>query len=1227
MIKLIILFLLGSVSVYATTYNIVVTNDDHVDILYHIIKGIDYFFGIDNTIHEGADRYLSIINFVLVVGTVWALVQLSMAAMSGNGAMGFKHYFMYLFLIFTVGVIIYGPKSAVLVQTRAGTNYQAAHNVPMIFAFTLSMFTELRLELSDLTEEAFNVPDPTDNFLSGGSGGLGYFGGQINLSSSVTSATFASDTNRTLKAKYTAYTRDCVILPSLSGIGGQTKMNSTMNSTDVKGNIAPNSTTYGSELVSFDGQTGTCDDFWLGTGTSFGTGFTGLLANINSFENDVNQSRKLSAVGSSLAYFGAIMDNDNAIAGASEVKAAVTQAVLSNEFRSTFAKMGVAGEVAADGAEQTMANMQLNGMSTGMFVASQLPRAAFLLFALMVASTPFVLAFALFPGSFSILLNFLKTLLWISLWEPMANILGIFQDYYFSELLLDNGYTTVNAVLAMNANNVINLSSEAAGLAGLAGTMFIAIQGLSWMLITGSGQMIGNMMSSVGSSFQNNASADAQLQNRGDMQEAALMSKELGRSVSMREKYAYSASMNAATNAGELSGNFKTHGANAVGAGHSKTHATTATTVDKQTNARATANSLDEVYSGPNGTDTESLVTAKTGNTTLKMMSENVSGTAVNKMDKPVKTAVATVIGNTPQVTRESLEKTQKHMGQDNIQDAAEVHNENQSTNTADSNSKTSANVAAHEGVQNKLQATSVNSEFAGYTESETAQVHSDEGSGNMKQQAAFQVKSTVQAGYVKEDTFESQHDDFVAQKSSQVQEQTKMESDLSSVRSELSNILDSDSKENAKKLAEAAQKYSNSPKTKDDLAEFNKVRNKTQRSNIGQQEARRFNESNAKHEKTKERWSKAQDDYSKIPSSATDAEKDTAKETLDREAALFTASSMGHQRETESFMQTEVGNLLVKEEQLMSSIAGKKEEINQTNKNIDATDISKTGSLQGKKSLQDVAIDENTNPNTFFEQGERDAGQLEAMQRVAEESNLSNEELGGAIGLVKGMDIAGNALSLSQSGETILKTFDNAGPEAIQQLRNMGISDETMSHVRGGFGTNQEKSDITAAAQGLSHLKKNFTMNGKNMSATMDSNGKIGAMTQDGTKTYSDGTKIQYDFTNSLVGTQLDAGDSEAKVATLKAMANVVDIGVGFVAGKTSRMNTGLNQPTYAQPASNTGGLGKYNRNSSTAPTTPKNSSVSPVEKSNTGGLGISRKTPGSGNTSGSGGSSKAPR
>lgn len=568
-------------------YEIILTNIDHVRILDHIFDAITFFFDRDSG--NVGSKYYSLLSIVVLLGVLFSTVRMAVSAMTGNAAMGIKQYVIYLLSIVFVLTIIYGPRSNVLIQTKDSSWYATHEKIPQLFAFTISFFTKLRSELSELSEEAFSIPTPTDNFKSGGSGGLGFVGMETELVGAVMSANFTKPgVDENLQPMYSRYLRDCVILPAVA-LGKNNQITKIQSSSALMTDISPAATGYTNEFISWNGSVDRCSRFWDGTidpalvdvnGTGFPVGFIPLLTKLTAFNDAINYKggpgaaipttattggENYADLASALAYSGALMNQATAISNAASVKAAATQAVMSNEFKSTFSAMGVAGQVMADGAAQSAADSQISGIATGLYMSKMLPMFSFLVYALMIAAVPFMFAFALLPGSLSVMMNFLKTLMWVALWDPMANILGLFMDFYFAQNLKDKGFDTASDVLGMSASSIVNVSSEAAMIAGIAGGMYVAVQGLSWMLVTGSGQMLGNLMGGLASSFQNRANAEAQMATRADMAEGALMSKELGHAVSMREKYAFNAMTGAANNAGALAGDMHAYGGGVAG--------------------------------------------------------------------------------------------------------------------------------------------------------------------------------------------------------------------------------------------------------------------------------------------------------------------------------------------------------------------------------------------------------------------------------------------------------------------------------------------------------------------------------------------------------------------------------------------------------------------------------------------------------------------------------------
>lgn len=548
----------------AADYYFVVNNVSQAELLDHVIDALNVFLDKDADINDSTVRYGNMLSFIVLVGILGVTVRLLMAHIGGNASAGFQQYVVYLFTIFVVMGLAYGPKKTVLVQTPYNTGY-SVKTLPELAAWGFGAFLTVKRELDSLSSMAYDIPEPSDNvFLPGGPEGLGFVGGQSVLAGMYRNAQFSwYEEGGTVSSMWSSYVRDCFLLPAASTVGGDTALNNALKSSDLMTDLEPSATGYGAELIQYDGTINTCSDFWVNSMEP------ALLA----FEDDLNTSSKYEKLGSALGYFGALMDATGAMSNASSLKAAVNQAVLSNEFSTTFSGMGIAGEVMADGAAQATADVQLNGISTGLYMAEQLPMVAFIVFLVMVAAFPFIIAFSLLPGTLSTIVNYMRTLLWVSLWEPMGNILGIFFDYNFLTTARELNFPTTGAgEMIINPSNLINVSSEAATMAGIAGFLFLGIQGLSWMLITGSGQMMGNLMSNFGNAFANRANADAQLAAQGEIAKQNMLSTEMGEHISMREMYQFGAMQEASEAAGGMGGAMSAYGTDAMGAGSAMTH-------------------------------------------------------------------------------------------------------------------------------------------------------------------------------------------------------------------------------------------------------------------------------------------------------------------------------------------------------------------------------------------------------------------------------------------------------------------------------------------------------------------------------------------------------------------------------------------------------------------------------------------------------------------------------
>lgn len=598
-------------------YYFVTNTVTQADLLDKVIDSINVFIDDDAAVNDTSHRYYNMLSFVVMLGVAAALLQLLMSFLSGNSAGGFRSYVAYLLTVVFVMILAFGPKAEVMVQTEYGSGY-SIKKLPEIVAFTFGAFFTIKRELDELSQIAFDLPDPTDNtFKTGGGDGLGFVGGEAALSNMWKNATFSRYENGDyLSSMWSRFVRDCYLLPAASTVGGEQMLANGLSSTQLANDIMPTTTGFSSELITFSGETKECGTFWTND----------LQPELLSFENNVTNSEKYVNLGSALGYFGAMIDDESALSSAGALKAAVTQAVLSNEFSTTYSAMGIAGEVYADGAAQATADVQMNGLSTGLYMAEQLPIMAFLVFLIMVAAFPFVIAFALLPGSLGVLVNYLRTLLWVSLWEPMGNILSMFFDYRFAQIATENdAWSTGFGEMAIAPSSLMNVGSEAASIAGIAGFLFVAVQGLSWILVTGSGQMIGNLMSNFGSAFNNRANADAQIATRTEMAAASMTSAEMGEMISMREQYAYNAMANAGALAGVTAGAMSSFGRDGFETGMQATHNSTVS--NAMTHGSATGMSK-EIGTGGNASRVAEINSSRDAGS--KVTSANTFGTSTN---------------------------------------------------------------------------------------------------------------------------------------------------------------------------------------------------------------------------------------------------------------------------------------------------------------------------------------------------------------------------------------------------------------------------------------------------------------------------------------------------------------------------------------------------------------------------------------------------------------------
>lgn len=205
----------------------------------------------------------------------------------------------------------------------------------------------------------------------------------------------------------------------------------------------------------------------------------------------------------------------SAVPSAAFAKQIIIQAGLANQVYDAKKNIALGELPYATG--KSIAEFSLNSLGTGYYMAKMIPYIQAGMRAILYAFFPFVFLVVLLPGGLSVLINYLQSLLWIELWAPTAAILDMFLSFMSSEpfeaMFKESGMNYINATQAF---------SDASMMASVAGYLYASVPALTWLILKGSGFMLGNITSSVGAVMTKNMDS-----NVIDMDRSTVISNQL----------------------------------------------------------------------------------------------------------------------------------------------------------------------------------------------------------------------------------------------------------------------------------------------------------------------------------------------------------------------------------------------------------------------------------------------------------------------------------------------------------------------------------------------------------------------------------------------------------------------------------------------------------------------------------------------------------------------------
>ena len=404
-------------------------------------------------------------------------------------------------------------------------------NFPETLAFVFTFFNKIGIKTTEMATSAFSDPAIPNSIMSKiGTRFASYLEGISSLTSikiSDISVTGNSSDMYTLGSFFQSFLRDCIIQPAASdptGTGGlvinslqktgdlQKSLINIMNEDKICVYTSP-ADDVGSCTIVAAGATGegillnnlAISKFYMTLGQTgtyqCGEAWTEIVTEINTKKSgyDIVCGHKLKNSLDNLTMY--VLTGDAAMAAntpTSTVKDTIMQTALMNSYEESQKEMGL-GSVLGFSQGKTKAEFVTSNLGTGYYMAQMLPYLQMGMRAVLYAFFPFVFIVVMLPGGLGVMASYLQTLLWIELWAPTAAILNMFLMNVSKSRLKDMYENT-----GYNPLNIQNVMSDSAMLASVGGYLYASVPALTWLILKGSGQMLGGITGAMAGKMSQN---------------------------------------------------------------------------------------------------------------------------------------------------------------------------------------------------------------------------------------------------------------------------------------------------------------------------------------------------------------------------------------------------------------------------------------------------------------------------------------------------------------------------------------------------------------------------------------------------------------------------------------------------------------------------------------------------------------------------------------------------
>jgi hypothetical protein len=515
-------------------FTMTVDNADMVELYESIFQGISMMMLGGNTSSANFDNwdktsYIQLLHFIFLLGVFITFLQGAISPASGDasGKSAFGPIVKYMFFGVAVLQITYASVTTLVIQTYEITDYcdttssqryEAQVELPYIVAYAFSTFNYVGRELTNLAEQAFTpIGDGMDNTtLTKSNGYMGSLRSAIKILSQDPAKVLAQNNNNDNDVNFVGvlgkmYT-DCFYVPLANKDGGQKVIKDLERSSNIEDTMAKYLDETGNKvdekydgimikdfMVEWNGKTMMCG------GSDSNTSLY-ALAKKEVFEKYKNNT-SLCALKALPGAYSILHPNGNSVV-TSDLSSVSLQAALINSLEKSKSNMGIGVSGVDYASGKSKADFAQTSMGTGVYMADMLPYMQATMRAVIYAFFPFIFIMLFFPGGLGILKNYIQTVIWIELWTPVASILNLIMTL---KVRSDVGHQidSTTSDLGLSFMNSVDILSDASTVAGQAGYLYAMVPALTWMILKGSGEMLGSISSSIAGGMNTNLQSDS----------------------------------------------------------------------------------------------------------------------------------------------------------------------------------------------------------------------------------------------------------------------------------------------------------------------------------------------------------------------------------------------------------------------------------------------------------------------------------------------------------------------------------------------------------------------------------------------------------------------------------------------------------------------------------------------------------------------------------------------